>query len=177
MPEAPRQFRLSVSASGFLWEDGGEVRPGDLTLWGLDLERIVARHLSVRAAVGYGRGSAAGPSRSTDVATYLVEVAAEGRLAVDPFREGAITPFALLGVGSVVHDPAAGDLTTRSQNALSFGAGVEAGLAALGAPASVGLRLEWRRYRVSLENLFDPTDRSGSDRRADRIVGTAFWEF
>lgn len=177
MPDAPTQFRLSLSGSGLLWGGEGELRPGDLTVWGIDLERLLFRHASVRVAAGYGRGSVAGPSRSTDVGTYLVEVVGVGRLAVGPLHEETLIPFAVLGIGTIVHDPAAEDLTTRSQNALAVGGGVEGGLAALGGPPALGLRVEWRRYEVNLENLFDRTDRSGRSRSADRIVATFFWKF
>lgn len=170
--EAPRQFHLGLSVSAMSWEEADDRSPTSSSLWGASVERILFRYLAVRLDAAYGTNRVQGAADSVDVATYLAEVAAVVRIAPPSLERTGVVPFVTAGVGSLVHDPDREGLTTASQNALSWGLGVEV------IPLDrFGFRAEWRRYDVDLENLFDAVDRTGVSRNADRFEATAFWTF
>ncbi len=170
--EAPLHFRIGLSGSAMRWEEADERRPSNGSLWGPSVERVLFRYLGVRLDAAYGTGRIRGAADTVDVKTYLAEVALVGRIA-PPALDGAdVVPFVTGGIGSLVHDPDREGLPTASQNALSWGLGVEA------LPLDrLGVRAEWRRYDADLENVFDALDRSGVSRRADRFQVTAYWTF
>lgn len=169
MAEAPAQFRLSLSAGGMLWEDRDRT-PDDGPLWGLDVERTLASFLSVRLGGAVGTSTLRAGGQSADFTAYLGELVMEGRAAPPALRRAGVLPFATLGVATLTHDPAPDGLPTASQNALAWGAGLEV------RPFDrFGLRGEWRRYSVEMENFFDPLDRSSEDRSANRLYVTVFW--
>ena len=173
--EAPADFRLGPAVSVIAWEetDGGN-RLDDVTLWGLGVERLVASFLAVRLDGGYGTASvtSADGGRTVDVNSYLADLALSLRAPALPLSDVSVVPYGVAGLGTVVHDPSPDDLTTASQNALSYGLGVD-----VRPLASFGARLEWRRYTVDLEDLFDPVERTGSSRGADRFSATVYWAF
>lgn len=172
MAEAPRQFHLGLTASALSWSDAAGPTPDASGLVGVELERLLVRFASVRLGGAYGTSTVAGAPGAVDVNAALFEVGLTGRLDLGPMREAGVVPSAGLGIGSVVFDPVAADLPTRSQNAFFYGAGIEA------RPLPrIGVRAEWRRYRVEMENVFEPTDRTGSDRDADRFQASVFWTF
>lgn len=170
--EAPRQFHLGLTGSALLWEDAEERSPANTSLWGASVERILLRYLSVRADGAVGSNRIRGATDSVDATTYVAEVLLAARIAPPALERAGIVPFLAGGIGTVVHDPDRDGLATASQNALSWGIGLEV------APLDrFGFRAEWRRYDVDLEDLFDPLDRTGASRRADRFQATAFWTF
>lgn len=172
MAEAPRSFHLGPSVSVVSWEDDGGPAYDDVTLWGIDVERLVASFLAVRLDGGYGRGEVTGGGRTVELNSYLAELALAIRPTVPPLARAGVAPYVVAGLGTVVHDPANEDLSTASQNALSWGLGVEV------EPLDrFGARLEWRRYEVDLENLLDPADRTGTSRAADRLQLSLYWTF
>lgn len=170
--EAPRQFRVGLSGSAMRWEEADDRSPSNGSLWGPSVERVLFRYLGVRLDATYGTGRIRGAADTVDVKTYLAEVVLVGRIAPPALDRAGVVPFVTGGIGSLVHDPDREGLSTASQNALSWGLGVEA------LPLDrFGLRAEWRRYDADLENVFDALDRSGVSRRADRFQVTAFWTF
>lgn len=170
--EAPRPFRLSASGSALLWEEAATRSPEDGSLWGLEIERQVLRWAFVRLGGAFGTAAVSDGERSADVNTYLFEVTGGPRLALPALREAGVVPFAAVGVGTVVHDPRSDDLVDRSQNAFTWGLGVEWAVR-----PSLGLRAEWRRYSVDLQSLFDGVDLTGQVRDADRFQASVFWAF
>lgn len=170
--EAPRQFRIGAAGSALLWEETEGRIPDDGSVWGLDVERVLFRYASLRLDAAYGAGSVRAAEDSVDVTTYLAELVLAARIAPPALERAGVIPFLAAGVGTLVHDPDREGLPTASQNALSWGFGVEA------VPFDrFGFRAEWRRYDVDLENVFDAVDRSGLARNASRIQVTAFWTF
>lgn len=170
--EAPRPFRLSASGSALLWEDAATRSPADGSLWGLEVGRHVLRWAFVRLGGAFGTTTLNSGGRSADTNTYLVEVLGGPRLALPNLRRIGVVPFAAVGVGSVVHDPRPDGLVDRSQNAFTWGAGVEWSLR-----PELGARAEWRRYSVDLQDVFDRVDRTGEGRDADRFQLSVFWAF
>lgn len=172
MAEAPHLFHLGPSASVLTWEETGGPAYDDATLWGLGVERLIASFLAVRLDGGYGRGEVTGGGRTLELNTYLAEIALAVRPPVPALARVGVAPYAVVGLGTVVHDPADEDLATASQNALSWGLGVD-----LKPLDRFGVRLEWRRHDVDLENLLDATDRTGTSRDADRFQLSLYWAF
>ena len=86
---APRQFRLGLTGGGLFWNASTSRAPRDAGAFGLDVERILVRYLSLR----------------------------------------------------------------------------------------LGARAEWRAYTASLQTLFEPTDRSGATRHAQRLLVSLYWTF
>lgn len=171
--ESPRPFRLGPTVGVLAWEEGPASTLDDVALLGLGVERTVASFLAVRLDGGVGGGSVADDQgRTADVTTYLAEVALAVRAPVGALAETGVVPYAAGGLGTVVHDPAPDDLSTTSQNALSYGLGVD-----VRPLERFGARLEWRRYSVDLENLFDRVDRTGTSRDADRFTASLYWAF
>lgn len=169
---APSPFHLGPTASVLLWEETGGPAYEDATLWGLGVERRIASFLAVRLDGGYGRGEVTDGGRTVELNTYLAELALAVRPPVPPLARVGVTPYAVAGLGTVVHDPSDEDLATASQNSLSWGLGVEV------EPLDrFGARLEWRRHEVDLEDLLDPTDRAGVRRGADRLQLSLYWTF
>lgn len=172
MAESPRQFHLAVTAGALSWSEGDGPAVDGGALVGLDVERLLTSYASVRLAGAYGATSVTGTGGSADVNAAVFELTLTGRAALPSLRRTGIVPFAGVGIGSVVFDPEVAGLPTRSQNALSYGLGLEA------RPLPrIGFRAEWKHYTVKLENLFEPTDRTGSDRDADRFQASVFWTF
>lgn len=172
MAESPRQFHLAVTAGALSWSDGDGPAVDGGALVGLDVERLLTPYASVRLAGAYGATSVTGPAGSADVNAAVFELTLTGRAAIPALRRAGIVPFAGVGIGSVVFDPEVAELPTRSQNAFSYGLGLEA------RPLPrIGVRAEWKHYDVELEDLFEPTDRTGSDRDADRFQASVFWTF
>ncbi len=169
---APQPFRLGPTVGSLSWEETGGTTVDDVTVWGVAVERLLTSFLAVRLDGGYGTGAVAGGGRRVDVHTYVAELALA--LRGPALRPGSVrvTPYAAAGMGTVVHDPEDGELTTASQNTLSYGLGVDV------RPVDrFGARLEWRRHRVDLENLLDPTDRTGVRRDVDRLEASLYWAF
>lgn len=173
--EAPEPFRLGPSVGVLAWAEAGE-RPtlDDPTLWGVGVERLVTSFLAVRLDGGYGTAgvTSADGQRTVDANTYLAELALAVRAPALPLSPISVVPYAVGGLGTVVHDPSDDELATASQNALSYGLGVD-----VRPVRRFGARLEWRRYSVDLENLFDPVDLTGSSRDADRFTAALYWAF
>lgn len=181
MPEAPDVFRISLAGGALMWgSEPGRTVLDDGGLWGIDVESRVGRFLAFRLSGAYGRSAAAAAVTPepdtlptvTDLNQVLVDLVAELRLGLRGLEEVGVVPFGTVGVATVVHDPAAPALITKSQSAWTYGLGVE--VAGLAGP--LGARAEWRRYRVEAENLFAPADRTGSSREADRLFGTLYLE-
>lgn len=170
--EAPRAFRLSASGSALLWEEAPTRSPDDGSLWGLEVERLVLRWAFVRLGGAFGTSTIDGGDRSAEVNTYLFEVVGGPRLALRELRRIGVVPFAAAGVGSLVHDPRPDGLVDRSQNAFTWGVGVEWSLR-----PELGVRAEWRRYSVDLQDVFSQVDRTGEGRDADRFQLSVFWAF
>lgn len=179
MATAPAQFRVGVTGSQLGWSGGEQSTPDDGGLWGLELERLLLSAAAIRLEASHGTTTLVSSDDAVDARTYLLAVTGVARLALDPLERVGMVPFGTLGIGSVVHDPDRDDLTTASQNTLSWGAGLEArpfGRAA-SSLAPVGLRVEWRRYQVELENVFDPVDLTSRTRHANRFSASLFWAF
>lgn len=177
MAESPRQFHLGASVAALSWSNPDsptavdpEVDGGALV--GLDVERLLTRFASIRLAGAYGSTTVTAPGGSASVNTALFELSLHGRLALASLREVGVVPYAGVGIGSVVFDPEAQDLATNSQNTFSYGGGLE-----VQPLPRIGFRAEWKHHAVELENLFDPTDRTGRDRDADRFQASVFWAF
>ncbi len=188
MADAPNQFAASAVGGWMGWDDPGtadgqEVEGGSLL--GVELETRVSRYVHFRLGAAYGRASITGPdpegaSRTVDANQIVLELAATPRLSVGPLRRSGVVPFGVLGAGSVVHDPRTEPgqfdpaLPTRSQGSLVYGAGVEVAPPALG---DVGIRAEWRRAQVQLQNPFEPTSLEGTARGSSRFMGSVHWSF
>lgn len=170
--EAPRPFRLSASGSAMLWEEAATRSPDDGSLWGLEVERLVLRWAFVRVGGAFGTSTVTSGDRSADVNTYLVEVLGGPRLSLRELRRIGVIPFASVGVGSVVHDPREDGLADRSQNAFTWGLGVEWSVR-----PDLGVRAEWRRYSADLQDIFEQIDLTGENRDADRLQISVFWAF
>jgi hypothetical protein len=187
VPEKPpvHEFRLSLAASAFTWEE--EARADDGLLASFELERDIASFLAVRAGLGYGssdfrvpgenapQGGIDGPSAEVEVADmrlYLPEVnvlfqPAWGRLEASRFR-----PYALVGFGALVTDPRQEGLSTRSQNAFGYGAGARLRLA-----SRLGVRAEVERYLIKLEDPFSVTERESRSVHNTRFGGSLTYAF
>lgn len=188
MADAPNQFRISATGAWLQWDapEGPEGQVvDDAAVWGVDLETRVHPLLAFRFGAGWGHTTVAGidaegASRSVDANQYVLELVAEPRLSVGPLRSAGVVPFGLAGFGSVVHDPKTepGEfeppLTTRSQGSLILGGGLDLAPDVLG---SLGLRLEWRRAEVQMQDLFVSTSREGTSRTSDRFMGTVYLAF
>lgn len=179
MATAPAQFRVGVTGSHLGWSGGGQTTPDDGGLWGLELERLLLPAAAIRLEASHGTTTLVSSDDAVNARTYLLGVTGVARLALDPLESVGLVPFGTLGVGSVVHDPDRDDLTTASQNTLTWGAGLEARpfRAVASRLAPVGLRVEWRRYQVELENVFDPVDLTSRTRHANRVSASLFWAF
>lgn len=188
MADAPDQFRVSSTAGWLDWDEpgaAGEKQVATGALWGLDLETRVSRWIGFRFGAAYGRTEitepdGSGTARTVDASQVVLELVAEPRLAVGPLQRAGVMPFAVVGVGSVVHDPRAGPgefdppLPSRSQGSLIYGGGLDVVPETLG---SLGARLEWRRNDVQLQPTFAVTSREGTGRGASRFMGSVFWSF
>jgi len=174
MADAPRQFRISFLGSGLLWEEGDETRPtpDDGSVWGVDVERILVPWLSTRLSGTVGTSSVPDQEGELDLIQYLTMLHLVGRVPVAPLRKRGIVPFGTVGVGALIQDPDREGLATKSQNAFSFGAGLE-----VQPFERIGFRAEWRHLTVDLETLTETIDRTGENRDADRILGTVFLTF
>lgn len=172
MATAPEETRVEVSGGPLVWGDGAPVTVSDGPLLGVGVERHLLGYFSVRLGFAYGGAEISDIDRSTDVRTYLAEVLLGGRLALPSLRDAGVVPFASAGIGSLLHDPAASDLGTRSQNAFSWGGGLDVRLG-----DRLGARAEWRRYTVRVENVFEPTNLDATSRNAQRILASLYWEF
>ncbi|MFW6193804.1 MAG: hypothetical protein ACOC83_10000 [Gemmatimonadota bacterium] len=180
MATAPAQFRAGVTGSRLMWSGGEPSAPDDGGLWGLELERLLVPAAAIRLEASHGTTTLVSSDDAVDARTFLLAITGVARLALDPLERVGLVPFGTLGVGSVVHDPDRDDLTTASQNTLTWGAGLEArpfGRTAASRLAPLGLRVEWRRYQVELENVFDPVDLSSRTRHANRVSASLFWAF
>lgn len=172
MARAPQQFRVGLTGGALAWgEEDGRASLEDGAILGLDLERRVGPFLAFRVSGGYGRSTATDEASSVKLNQFVGDVMASLRLGFERLRRVGVVPFGTVGLATVVHDPVSDDLVTKSQSAVAFGAGLEADLA-----GPFGLRAEWRRYVVDSENLFDPADRSGRGRVADRFYGAVYWK-
>lgn len=170
MAVAPKQFRLALTGGALAWDAApGRGSLGDGPLVGIDIERGIGSYLAFRLSGGFARTTAANDTASTEVNQYLLDLVASARLAVGPLGRAGVVPFGTIGLGSVVHDPELGELVTKSQSAVAFGAGLDADLG-----STFGVRAEWRRYAVDAEDLFDPMDRTGEVRTADRFYGSVY---
>lgn len=169
---APLQFRLGLTGGALVWDQSRSRVPGDDAAWGIDVGRQLLRYLSVRLGVTYLPTRVEDPAGATDVHGYLLEVAAEPRLALPSLERIGIVPFGTIGAGSLVFDPRRSGLPTRSQNAFEVGGGLEGRIA-----PRFGARAEFRAYTASLQTLFDPTDRSGATRHAQRLMVSLYWAF
>ncbi|HKK27722.1 MAG TPA: hypothetical protein VKB18_06540 [Gemmatimonadota bacterium] len=169
---APLQFRLGLSAGALMWDQSRSRVPGDDAAWGIDVGRQLLRYLSVRLGVAYLPTRVEDPAGATDVHGYLLEVAAEPRLALPSLERIGVVPFATVGAGTLVFDPRQPDLPTRSQNAFEVGGGLEGRIA-----PRFGARAELRAYTASLQSLFEPTDRTGATRHAQRLMVSLYWTF
>ena len=170
--EAPRSFRIGVAGSAMLWEEAEARAPEDGALWGVDVERILFRYASVRLDLAYGAGTVRDSGSAIDVTTWLAELLLTARVAPQVLERAGVIPFLAGGVGTLVHDPEVEGLPTASQNALSWGLGVQ-----VEPFERLGVRAEWRRYDVDLEDLSEAIDRSGLSRSASRLQATVFWIF
>lgn len=173
MAEAPDRFRIAPSVSWLSWEEGAPEVAG-AALLGLDLESRVAPYLGFRLDGSRGRTEIVGADRSVDAIQWMAELAAVLRASFAPLERSGVVPFGVVGAGTVVHDPDADDLITRSQTAVSWGGGLEVDP---GIHRNVAVRLEWRRSEVQLEEMFVPTERDATGRSANRLIGTLSWAF
>lgn len=181
MAEAPLQFRVGPTVGSLSWEapagdgPGGEAggeRIDDGVLWGLDVASVVGRYAGFRLGGAVGPVTVSRGEDEMDATQYLADVSLEGRLALAPLVERGVVPYATVGVGTAVHDPAPDSLVTRSQSTFAWGAGVDVLLL-----DRIGARAEWRRVQAELQALFDPVDRSGTTRFAGRWFLGAYWLF
>ncbi len=179
MAEAPLQFRLSGTVGAFLWgEKEDVVNLDDLVNFGIDIESRIVPAFAVRFGASYGSTTAADDTASIGVNQWEFGVQFVGRLAVAPFNRVGFVPYGLFGAGAISldprsdpDDPADDDLITRSQGAFSLGGGIDI------EPGSGrwGGRVEYRHYRVSLEDPFNPVDRTGDTLGANAIIGSIYW--
>lgn len=190
MADAPTQFRVAPYAGRLSWSDPtapaaepeapgpGAVALDGSGVYGVQLESRLVPYLGFRLGASYGTSEAAAPGAGpVEVNQVLGEVSTVLRLALPTMRRAGVVPFGTAGLGTVVHDPKTPDgrqLITRSQTGFLFGAGVDADLPGV---SRAGLRVEWQRAEVQLENLLDPADRSSVNREADRFVGALTWAF
>jgi hypothetical protein len=171
-PPAPHQFRIGPSAGALLWNGSAVRTPDDVATWGLQVERVLFRYLSVRFDASYLAERLREGGDSANIHGYLLELSAVPRLALGPLVRAGVVPFAEVGIGSLVFDPGPAGLPTRSQNSFALGAGVEVRLA-----RRVGGRVQWRHYTVKLQSLFDAADLTSVSRRANRITAGLYWTF
>lgn len=172
MADAPEAYRLGPTATHLTWAEGSGPTPDDGTLLGLDVERLLDSFLAMRLGLAHGSGSIAGDGQEEDVGAYMVDLSLVVRAPLSGLARAGVVPYAAGGIGTVVHDPAADSLSTASQNTLSYGLGVD-----FRALDRFGARLEWRRHEVNLENVFDPVDRTGRPRAANRFQASLYWAF
>ncbi|MFQ5678899.1 MAG: outer membrane beta-barrel protein [Gemmatimonadota bacterium] len=173
MAGTPRQFRIAATAGALLWGDeAGRPSADDGALVGLEIERRVGRFLGFRVGGAYGRTTLTGDTAAVRTNQYVVEIAVAPRLALGALRRAGVVPFAAVGIGALVHDPEADDLVTKSQSAVGFGGGLDLDLT-----ARFGGRAEWRHYIVDSEDIFDPTDRGGRARGAERLLASLYLKF
>jgi hypothetical protein len=169
IPEKPsvHQFRLSLEVNAFNWDDEADVDDGLMVAF--DVERDLAPFLAGRGSLAYGvteiRPRSGGGSR--DVRLYLPEL---DLLPQHTFRlsgETRLTPYLIVGFGSLVADPK-GEGSTRSQNAFSFGGGTRFRFT-----NRLGIRGEVKRYLIKLEDPLDPTSQDSESVHVWRL-GAAF---
>lgn len=178
MAKAPLQFRLSATVGSFFWGQKEDVVDlGDPVTFGIDIESRVAPAVAFRFGGSYGRTAASNDSASVDVNQWEFNVAIVGRLAVSPFSNAGVVPFGLVAAGTIALDPRDDPpdpndkLVTRSQGAFSFGGGID-----IEPPGTRwGGRVEYRHYSVSLEDPFNPVDRTGDTIGANLIMASVFW--
>ncbi len=178
MAKAPLQFRLSATVGAFLWgQKEGVADLDNLVNFGIDIESRVVPAIAFRFGGSYGRTAASNDTASVDVNQWEFGVYVVGRLAVAPFTTIGIVPFGLVGAGTIALDPRddppdpRDKLVTRAQGAFSFGGGIDI------EPHSTrwGGRVEYRRYRVSLEDPFNPVDRGGDSIGANLVMASIYW--
>ena len=180
MAKAPLQFRLAGTFGSFLWgEKEGVVKLDNLVNFGIDLESRIVPAVAFRFGGSYGSTTASDDTASIGVNQWEFNVALVGRLAIAPLRRSGFVPFGLVAAGTIALDPRSdpddpdeADLVTRSQGAFSFGGGLDI------EPGSGrwGGRVEYRHYRVSLEDPFNPVDRTGDTIGGNLIMASIFWK-
>jgi opacity protein-like surface antigen len=180
MAKAPLQFRLSATAGAFLWgEKEGVVSLANLANFGIDIESRIVPAFAVRFGASYGSTTASDDTASIGVNQWEFGVQFVGRVAVAPFTKAGFVPYGFVGAGAISLDPrtdpnnpAEDDLITRSQSAFALGGGIDI------EPGSGrwGGRVEYRHYRVSLEDPFDPVDRTSDTLGADAIIASIYWK-
>lgn len=169
MARAPADFAVAPTLAWTIWDrHAGSAVVEDGLLAGADLGSRASRFLAFRLLLAYGSARISGPDGSATARQFLAELSAVGRAAFDPFRRFGVVPFVDAGVGTLAHDPVPEELITRSQTVLSWGAGADV---ALGRGSPFGLRVEWRRAEVQLENLFVTREREAVGRTVDRVMG------
>lgn len=178
MAKAPLQFRLSGTVGAFFWgEKEGVVDLDNLVNFGIDIESRPAPAVAFRLRGSYGRTKASVDTASVDVNQWEFGVDIVGRVAVAPFTKAGVVPFGLIGAGTIALDPRDDPpdpddkLVTRSQGAFSFGGGID--IEPRG--SRWGGRVEYRRYSVSLEDPFNPVDRTGDTLGANLIMASIYW--
>lgn len=170
IPEKPpvHQFRLAAELGAFTWDD--DAGANDNVLAGFDVERDLAPFLAGRAALAYGTTElaprAAGRSAGGDVRLYLPEVSLIAQHELPAFSGGELTPYGLVGFGSLISDPA-DQGSTKSQNAFSYGGGLR-----LRFGERLGVRGEVKRYLIKLEDPFDPSDQGSESVHNLRLSGS-----
>ena len=180
MAEAPLQFRLSGTVGSFLWgEQEGVVNLDNLINFGIDIESRVAPAFAIRFGASYGSTTASNDSASIGVNQWEFGVQLVGRIAVAPLTTAGFVPFGFVGAGAIALDPRSdpnipeeADLITRSQGAFSLGGGIDIEPGG----GRWGGRVEYRHYRVSLEDPFNPVDRTGDTLGANAIIGSIYWK-
>lgn len=180
MAEAPLQFRLSGTVGAFFWgQHEGVPEIDNLVNFGIDIESRVVPAVAFRLAGSYGSTTASNDTASIGVNQWEFDVYVVGRLAVGSLTRAGFVPFGMLGAGTIALDPRSraddpndDNLTTRSQGAFSFGGGLDI------EPESGrwGGRLEYRYYRVSLEDPFNPLDRQGDTIGANLVMASIFYK-
>jgi len=173
MPEAPELFRVGAVGHWVAWPtaDEGVTGVDDHAAAGVELEAVVSRWLGFRLGMTLaGTELRSSSGDRVDARHVVVELLAAPRLALDPLRRIEVTPWAEVGVGSLVHDPDDGSLVTRNQNALVLGGGVDWDVA-----SRLGVRAGWRRTRVELADAFDTEDRSSTGVWTDRVILLLYW--
>jgi hypothetical protein len=180
MAKAPLQFRLSGTVGAFLWgEQEDVVNLDNLVNFGIDIESRIVPAVAFRLGASYGSTTASDDTASIGVNQWEFNVQFVGRVAVAPFTRAGFVPFGMVGAGAISLDPrtdpdnpADDDLITRSQGAFSFGGGVDI------EPGSGrwGGRVEYRHYSVSLEDPFNPVDRTSDTIGANLIMASIYWK-
>lgn len=179
--EPTRTWSLGGGIASVSWDDDAPYE--GLAMTTASIERRLWSGVRGRGAMAFGTtefraagrfGDDVGPeTEGATVRVWSFDLQVLVEPAFGPLADAAVTPYAVAGVGSLVHDYTdAGSLTTRNQSLWSYGGGVRARVS-----PSLEVRAEGTGFGLRLADPFDVQNRETDTIHNTRWEGQVRWVF